>query len=479
MNYWHMQLHPDNQFWGKEKELLEEKGLIGFGKTDSDVVLNNFNKINEGDIVLIKNGGNVIALVKVVGKMSDIGKNDFNKLDWFQFRRKIEVLEYADNTMLPFPQPRKTLQKALNRYTITYKYIDNWYKRISNPNNNKLGLKLNRIKINDYKILKDFSIDFLDKNNENLPLVVIAGKNGTGKSTLLEFISNIKENSKCEISYQLNGENYSSIDNKDFNENLIYLPAGIANNEEINNIENLILKYIDYFIYEKSLTSTDGYKALQDDIDEIFEGFKLSFQFKNIDFNNKKPVFENYDSIRDDINIKLNDLSTGEKTLLSKILYLYLKEAKDKLILIDEPELSLHPSWQNRVLKIYENFAKINNNQIILATHSPYIIGGAKKEYLKVLVTNQGEIEIIDNFDQSYGLEVSKVLTDIMGVEELRTPKIENDLLKLKRMIIKNEFQTEKFKKLLNDLKVSLGKNDMTLKLLQLEINMREKKCLK
>jgi len=42
MTYWHMQLHPDNQQWGKELELLEENKLIGLGKSGSDIAYINF-----------------------------------------------------------------------------------------------------------------------------------------------------------------------------------------------------------------------------------------------------------------------------------------------------------------------------------------------------------------------------------------------------------------------------------------------------
>jgi predicted ATP-dependent endonuclease of OLD family len=41
-------------------------------------------------------------------------------------------------------------------------------------------------------------------------------------------------------------------------------------------------------------------------------------------------------------------------TLLTKVLYLYLSEIKNQVILIDEPEMSLHPNWQNSILELYD-----------------------------------------------------------------------------------------------------------------------------
>ena len=180
----------------------------------------------------------------------------------------------------------------------------------------------------------------------------------------------------------------------------------------------------------------------------------------NLFFKNKKGEIFSIDNI-----------STGEKTLLSKVLYLYIKEIKDSIILIDEPELSLHPAWQNRVLKLYENFAKMNNCQIIIATHSPHILGSAKSEYVRLL-TEDG---VVDNFSSTYGAKFSQILTDIMGVRDLRTPEINEKFVAIEDMIVNNKFDTKEFKEKWQELEEILGKNYFDLKLLKLEIASRRK----
>ncbi len=155
--------------------------------------------------------------------------------------------------------------------------------------------------------------------------------------------------------------------------------------------------------------------------------------------------------------------------------HLYLLEIKNSIILIDEPELSLHPAWQNNILQLYEHFADKNNNQIILATHSPHILASAKSNSIRLLNLNKGKVEIFDSFDQSYGLEFSKILTDIMGVKHLRTPKVEEQLGTIKELIASDQFKTERFKSLWRDIEKHLGSNDVDLSLLKLEMHMREK----
>ena len=45
------------------------------------------------------------------------------------------------------------------------------------------------------------------------------------------------------------------------------------------------------------------------------------------------------------------------------------------LILLDEPEISLHPEWQITLSESLKKVAAINNCRMLLATHSPTLIG--------------------------------------------------------------------------------------------------------
>ena len=70
---------------------------------------------------------------------------------------------------------------------------------------------------------------------------------------------------------------------------------------------------------------------------------------------------------------KFSDFSTGEKQLITFLVYsaIELPKTTPALVIIDEPELSLHVKWQNKLLK---NLLKKSNLQVLSATHSPYII---------------------------------------------------------------------------------------------------------
>ena len=84
----------------------------------------------------------------------------------------------------------------------------------------------------------------------------------------------------------------------------------------------------------------------------------------------KKSIEMDTITFGDSINaISSDKLSAGEKQMLSFLCYNTF--SKNKIIFIDEPELSLHPDWQR--LLIPTLLKQSNNNQFFIATHSPFI----------------------------------------------------------------------------------------------------------
>lgn len=89
----------------------------------------------------------------------------------------------------------------------------------------------------------------------------------------------------------------------------------------------------------------------------------------------------------DSINaISSDKLSAGEKQMLSFLCYNTF--SKNKIIFIDEPELSLHQDWQ-RIL-IPTLLRQNNNNQFFIATHSPFIYASYPDKEI-ILNRNKGE----------------------------------------------------------------------------------------
>ncbi|KPA53219.1 hypothetical protein VT25_08270 [Photobacterium leiognathi subsp. mandapamensis] len=89
--------------------------------------------------------------------------------------------------------------------------------------------------------------------------------------------------------------------------------------------------------------------------------------------------------------VKLEDISSGEFSQLytSMFILAYLKE--DSIVLIDEPENSLHPEWQLNYLKNLKNLFPYHSFECHIATHSPMLISGALKEDDVYVYRHDGE----------------------------------------------------------------------------------------
>ena len=71
--------------------------------------------------------------------------------------------------------------------------------------------------------------------------------------------------------------------------------------------------------------------------------------------------------------LTLDQLSSGEKQMIIQVYELLFRAQSDTLVMIDEPELSLHMMWQMNYLKNLTEIANLRGFQCIVATHSPQI----------------------------------------------------------------------------------------------------------
>jgi predicted ATP-binding protein involved in virulence len=186
-----------------------------------------------------------------------------------------------------------------------------------------------------------------------------------------------------------------------------------------------------------------------------------------------KPLFQN--SLGKEF--KINDLSSGEKQLFIRALSLKSLNINNSIILIDEPELSLHPEWQSKIIKLYENIGE--NNQLIIATHSPHVIANIEAKQLRIMKKDNNGIVIVngDDIDETYGQNIETILKGIMGIDNVRNDDISDKLLKSYKLLEKNLFDTEEYRELFNYLRKYLGDLDKDIMRIRLEESVRRKKA--
>ena len=333
----------------------------------------------------------------------------------------------------------------------------------------KKGIKVKNIYIEHYKVLKNFKIDFCNKNNELLPIIILAGINGSGKTAILDSIAGIKKINGLKLKVMIDGKekifdsNSSGLSiggngirefwyNDEIKDKILYFSYNI----DLRHIKEFLPEYIQKLVFEYDIKASEVYAKIRENINNIFKDMELNIEFDSRDA--KGNIFFRHKNTKE--KILIDNLSSGERTLVSEILFLYLNNIKNMIILIDEPELSLHPAWQNRVLKLYENFAKENNSQIIIATHSPHIIGSAKNEWIRVLYFDENNmVKVLDKDLYAHGRDINSILFDVMGEVKYRPlNEFEEKIDKLYHYIDEQSF--EKAKNLLEELEEHYGQND-------------------
>lgn len=107
-------------------------------------------------------------------------------------------------------------------------------------------------------------------------------------------------------------------------------------------------------------------------INELFSGKELHFDARNI------PQIH----LKSNSLVPIDVLSSGEKQLFIILGEALLQEERPVVFISDEPELSLHVSWQNA---LFGNVRKLNTAcQVISATHSPDIVGSFQKNVIQI-----------------------------------------------------------------------------------------------
>lgn len=146
------------------------------------------------------------------------------------------------------------------------------------------------------------------------------------------------------------------------------------------------------------------------------------------------------------------------------------------IVMIDEVDMFLHPSWQQSVLgSLQEAFPKI---QFIVTTHSPQVLSTVPKECIRVLGTNaEGKNIAATPLAASYGEPSNDVLQAIMHVDP-QPPVPEKRLLdELTSLVDQGEYQSSRAKELFTKLKQTL--NEQHPQILKIERSIRRQEAFK
>ena len=252
-----------------------------------------------------------------------------------------------------------------------------------------------------------------------------------------------------------------------------YRFINIVDSYEIKDIPSYIATRISKVANEEeNLTMGQVRKKVFAEINGIFEILELDVKLSEISKDeNSMPIFTDSSGKK----FGINELSSGEKQLFLRTLAIKMLEPENSIIMIDEPELSLHPKWQQKIVDVYRKIGR--NNQIILATHSPHILGSVEKENIILLEKNENgivKVKMGDEFGNSYGQTTGRILEDIMGLETDRNPNVNNLLNLVKEMVKNDNYENSEFKEKYTKIKDILGEDDRDLFLVDMDLQVKK-----
>ncbi|CNJ06816.1 AAA family ATPase [Yersinia bercovieri] len=146
--------------------------------------------------------------------------------------------------------------------------------------------------------------------------------------------------------------------------------------------------YLKYFLIklQSVIESTKELESMIEKFVLICNGYlKTSSDSKHLSYDAKSLNVLVFDEFTEG-NIKLDDLSSGEKQIISLMSILYLNKS-EKIILIDEPELSLSLEWQKKVLPDIINSGTVR--QLLAITHSPFVFDNELDKFTRDLIVEK------------------------------------------------------------------------------------------
>jgi len=163
-----------------------------------------------------------------------------------------------------------------------------------------------------------------------------------------------------------------------------------------------------------------------------------------------------------DIPLDINQLSSGEKTLLTLVADLARRLAianphrenplmGNGVVLIDEVDLHLHPRWQRAVVsQLQKTFP---NCQFIVTTHSPLVLSNVPHKNV-IILENFQAVEITPH---TFGRDNNSILYELMGVKQ-RPDEVQQQLDEVYKLI--DDGNLKEAEKLLTKLSEIVGPND-------------------
>ena len=141
------------------------------------------------------------------------------------------------------------------------------------------------------------------------------------------------------------------------------------------------------------------------------------------------------------------------------------------IVLIDEVELHLHPSWQASIIdRMRSTFPNI---QFFFTTHSPHVVQNIRCDQGDSLIVLDGGVEIRQGVQ--YGSVLNDVLTDIFCLNMLRPHAVEDQIRSVWERLHEGDYDSSELKERINSLKEMIGVGDREFVKINMQISFNKR----
>ncbi len=164
--------------------------------------------------------------------------------------------------------------------------------------------------------------------------------------------------------------------------------------------------------------------------------------------------------------VPIDALGLGYKSMISWVVDLasrlferYPKSpnpiAEPAVVLVDEVDLHLHPSWQRQLTRYLSD--RFKETQFIVTAHSPLIVQASEHANIAVLRRNGDEVEIDQTVKTVRGWRIDQILTsDIFGLPTARSPELDEPIAERRKILSKSRL-TKRDRDRLQELESQIG----------------------
>lgn len=117
--------------------------------------------------------------------------------------------------------------------------------------------------------------------------------------------------------------------------------------------------------------------------------------------------------------IEMQHASSGQLALISSLLFMITNASRDPIVIVDEPENSLHPNWQREYVDKLLAALNYRNATVIMATHAPLVVTGAvtsNRDIVSVFGTSGGKAKRLQIDPEGSSASIEEILWEAFDV---------------------------------------------------------------